>query len=1059
MVSWGRASGDSPSSKTAKKSKPSPLGAAAINSLSKQYDKPVKWRLQGSLEQRIQAWYQPVARESSEDADTSQGPAVEAGLPLRLQLTGSASGNPDLRLQLLSVKAGTACERVQDHPAPNQQYAAVAGIIDSANKAGSLLFLRLVFADGMRGSEGPLIALGAVSLIGQAALATHVQRQQAIKQLQRRTSAVPRRCRRAAVEIASGVWPAAKQVVRLPGEYVSPAAALWVGAHMWAWLSPNSYHVLQCLAASVPVMAGYAQTKRAAATGQLAAGEATEAAFRARHRWVEGQPFLGSTVDVVSASGGLTGTSFSIGASVPVRGGRKGPLPNPPAPPPSMAPPPKSGAEAAPQQASTSGGNDGASYGDAMQLSGRHLNTDHLPTITTQAELAPSTDSSSSRSRSDPLSSEPSTPTHPPTFQNMHHFQSSRASTVTDSPATSSSWADSGLPASEHRVGKRIAELQQHTQQQDHHSEATHSESERDPLSAAGTMLLSEVDLGGGRGDSGGSAEPLPSSEVLLTDGRTVSVTGNDAREEAAPLFGRGDHSAQEQALSVRDRCDLLMRASFLVTVFLPFLLLGPILLLLASQFAPSAPAQAQAAARGAAAGNPGTSDLQAAPAQKNLGTSGEVEVMQPAQASASRTQAVGVASQLRTAAFKLLLMGCRSSGAAFIKWGQWSATREDIFPADFCRVLSELHDKAPVHKWEASKAAIEKAFGLPVEHMFESIDHSAIASGSIAQVHRAVMTIEGVRRVVAVKVRHPGVADIIRRDFQVLKPVAAATSKVPALKGLSLKESVSQFSSTMTAQADLRVECAHLRRFYNNFASVSQSVTPPYPFPGCETAEVLIETFEPGESVAKYIREPSPFNTQIVSLGVDTYLKMLLADNFVHTDLHPGNIMVRIRGTDKVSAEHKSLEEIRSQLQLVLLDFGLAEELTPRVRKHFISFLHMISAGNGRRAAHHMLLFSSKQECRRPEAFADDMEALFNVEAQIDGPDGIDVDKVLKDVLKLARRHEVGIDSSYAALVLGVCVIVGFATSLDNRINIMDAATSCFLQHSLTGKATGRLY
>ncbi|KAL0035601.1 hypothetical protein WJX79_001935 [Trebouxia sp. C0005] len=921
----------------------------------------------GSLQQRIQAWYQPVARDPAEDAATSQAPAVEAGLPLRLQLTGSASGNPDLRLQLLSVRAGTACERVQHHQAPQQRNAVVAGIAGSANKAGSLLFLRLVFADGMHGSEGPLIALGAVSLIGQAALATHVQRQQAIKQLQRRTSAVPRRCRRAAVEIASGAWPAAKQVVRLPGEYV------------------------------------------------------------------EGQPFLGSTVDVVSASGGLTGTSFSIGASVPVRRGRTGPLPNPPAPPPSMAPPPRSGAEAAPSR-------------PAILMS-------------MMAELAPSTDSSSSsRSRSDPLSSEPSTPTHPPTFQNMHDFQSSRASTVTDSPATSSSWADSGgLPASEHRVGKRIAELQQHTQQQDHQSVSTHSE--RDPLGAAGTMLLSEVDLGAGRAESGGSAERLPSSEVLLTDGRTVSVTGNDAREEAAPLFGRGDHSAQEQALSVRDRCDLLMRASFLVTVFLPFLLLGPILLLLASQFAPSAPAQAQAAGLGAGAGNPGTSDQQAAPAQKNLGTSGEIEVMPPTQPSASRTQAVGVASQLRTAAFKLLLMGCRSSGAAFIKWGQWSATREDIFPADFCRVLSELHDKAPVHKWEASKAAIEKAFGLPVEHMFESIDHSAIASGSIAQVHRAVMTIEGVRRVVAVKVRHPGVADIIRRDFQVLKPVAAATSKVPALKGLSLKESVSQFSSTMTAQADLRVECAHLRRFYNNFASVSQSVTPPYPFPGCETAEVLIETFEPGESVAKYIREPSPFNTQIVSLGVDTYLKMLLADNFVHTDLHPGNIMVRIRGTDKVSAEHKSLEEIRSQLQLVLLDFGLAEELTPRVRKHFISFLHMISAGNGRRAAHHMLLFSTKQECPRPEAFADDMEALFTVEAQIDGPDGIDVDKVLKDVLKLARRHEVGIDSSYAALVLGVCVIVGFATSLDNRINIMDAATSCFLQHSLTGKATGRLY
>ena len=57
---------------------------------------------------------------------------MEAGLPLRLQLTGSASGNPDLRLQLLSVKAGTACERVQHHQAPNQHNAVVAGVLCSS---------------------------------------------------------------------------------------------------------------------------------------------------------------------------------------------------------------------------------------------------------------------------------------------------------------------------------------------------------------------------------------------------------------------------------------------------------------------------------------------------------------------------------------------------------------------------------------------------------------------------------------------------------------------------------------------------------------------------------------------------------------------------------------------------------------------------------------------------------------------------------------------------------------------------------------------------------------
>ena len=41
------------------------------------------------------------------------------------------------------------------------------------------------------------------------------------------------------------------------------------------------------------------------------------------------------------------------------------------------------------------------------------------------------------------------------------------------------------------------------------------------------------------------------------------------------------------------------------------------------------------------------------------------------------------------------------------------------------------------------------------------------------------------------------------------------------------------------------------------------------------------------GESVAKYIRQASPYNTQIVALGIDTYLKMLLHDNFVVSPLH----------------------------------------------------------------------------------------------------------------------------------------------------------------------------
>ena len=52
----------------------------------------------------------------------------------------------------------------------------------------------------------------------------------------------------------------------------------------------------------------------------------------------------------------------------------------------------------------------------------------------------------------------------------------------------------------------------------------------------------------------------------------------------------------------------------------------------------------------------------------------------------------------------------------------------------------------------------------------------------------------------------------------------------------------------------------------------------------------------------------------------------------------------------------------------------------------------------------------------------------------------GIDLDCVMKGVLHLARRHEVSIDSNYAALVIGVCVIGAPALMLVPAADRVDA-------------------
>lgn len=39
-------------------------------------------------------------------------------------------------------------------------------------------------------------------------------------------------------------------------------------------------------------------------------------------------------------------------------------------------------------------------------------------------------------------------------------------------------------------------------------------------------------------------------------------------------------------------------------------------------------------------------------------------------------------AASMRGLAYRMLLFGCRSSGAAFIKWGQWASSRPDMLPS-----------------------------------------------------------------------------------------------------------------------------------------------------------------------------------------------------------------------------------------------------------------------------------------------------------------------------------------------------------------------------------------
>ncbi|CAI9114691.1 OLC1v1015470C1 [Oldenlandia corymbosa var. corymbosa] len=378
-------------------------------------------------------------------------------------------------------------------------------------------------------------------------------------------------------------------------------------------------------------------------------------------------------------------------------------------------------------------------------------------------------------------------------------------------------------------------------------------------------------------------------------------------------------------------------------------------------------------------------------------------------------------------------------AGPAFIKWGQWAASRPDLFPRDLCAELSKLHSKAPEHSFAYTKRTIEKAFGRKLTEIFDNFEEAPVASGSIAQVHRASLKYRYQGRqmkpmVVAVKVRHPGVGESIKRDFEIINIVARLSKFIPTLNWLRLDESVQQFAVFMMSQVDLAREAAHLSRFIYNFRSWKNVSFPKPVYPLVHPA-VLVETFEQGECVSHYVDElqgHERLKSTLAHIGTHALLKMLLVDNFIHADMHPGNILVR-EGQSKSSRKRL----FKSKPHVIFLDVGMTAELSKSDRSNLVEFFKAVARRDGQIAAECALRLSKKQNCPNPKAFIAEVKESFDFWGTTEG-DLVHPADCMQQLLEQVRRHRVNIDGNVCTVMVTTLVLEGWQRKLDPDYDVM---------------------
>jgi aarF domain-containing kinase len=193
----------------------------------------------------------------------------------------------------------------------------------------------------------------------------------------------------------------------------------------------------------------------------------------------------------------------------------------------------------------------------------------------------------------------------------------------------------------------------------------------------------------------------------------------------------------------------------------------------------------------------------------------------------------------------------------------------------------------------------------------------------------------------------------------------------------------------------------------------------------------VLVESFEPGTHIERFTREDiSPDVRQtIASVGMDAFLKMMLVDNFVHADLHPGNILV-----------DEGRDGSNSSPQVVLLDVGLITQLSEKDRENFLKLFSAVVAGDADLVGH---LITDGQDHLTPQVvqqFSAEVATLM-AKVKLTRLDEVPLSEIFFEMLSIARKNKVILEANFTTLIIGTVVIEGLGRQLDPDLNLLQRA------------------
>jgi len=270
--------------------------------------------------------------------------------------------------------------------------------------------------------------------------------------------------------------------------------------------------------------------------------------------------------------------------------------------------------------------------------------------------------------------------------------------------------------------------------------------------------------------------------------------------------------------------------------------------------------------------------------------------------------------------------------GPAYVKFGQFLATRPDIIGVTAAHDLGRLKDRLPPFSRERALDTINAEFGVTVE-LFGEHFSEALAAASIAQVHQARLPRQGP---VAVKILRPNIEKKMAREMAALHFGARLIETfVPSSRRLEPVQFVETVATALSRELDLRLEAGAGAEF-KEVAEKDGFLSVPEIDWTRSSKRVMTLQWIDGVALTDLdgLRRAGADLPALAIVVTRGFLAAALDHGFFHADMHEGNL---IWGKDE---------------KLWIVDFGIMGRIGMKERRYLAEILYGFLRRDYRRVA-----------------------------------------------------------------------------------------------------------